>query len=306
MDMNLCRSRAGAHWARSLVVTSALALAFGAAPVGLDLGASGLALVAKPALAKNDGDNGNGGGNGGGNGNAGGNDNAAAAGGNGNGNAGGNGNGNGATNGVGKVGDQGKPGVTGQAKKDDVAADAVAYTFSKKETDALLSKGWAQYPDTYKNHGQFVSTYVHIAKALGYGARDGTLQANFMPLAWYGKQAELRTLEQQLATLDAQIAALQAIINDPLATAQQKLDAAAALALLADPTVLEGQIDALKGELDALANSIPDWKPGHGPQGDTWAYANLDWNGDGVVNQADVDAYEAGEPQATLYLPGAP
>ena len=57
------------------------------------------------------------------------------------------------------------------------------------------------------------------------------------------------------------------------------------------------------GELDAMAADIENWKPGNGPQGDEWATVNLDWNGDGYVDEADAEAKAAGEPEAELYLP---
>lgn len=250
-------SEIGARWARSLAATSALALVFGAAPAALDLDADGLSLVSSAALAKNDGDNGNGGGNGNGgdNGNAGGNAGAAP--------------------GAAKAANTGKAAAPGQAKKDGAAGGNVAYVFSKKEADALLAKGWAQVPDGYKNHGQFVSTYVHIAKALGYSARDGALQANFMSLAWYQLQADLRALELRLATAPPG----------------------------ADIAPLQLAVDNLKSELDGMAAAIPDWKPGNGPQGDEWATVNLDANGDGVVNEDDVAWVEAGNEPVQLYQP---
>ncbi len=47
-----------------------------------------------------------------------------------------------------------------------------------------------------------------------------------------------------------------------------------------------------------MAADMDDWKPGADPD-----WVNLDWKGDGVVDQADVEAKEAGEPAAELYLP---
>ena len=54
----------------------------------------------------------------------------------------------------------------------------------------------------------------------------------------------------------------------------------------------------LRGELDTMAADMDDWKPGADPD-----WVNLDWKGDGVVDQADVEAKEAGESAAELYLP---
>ncbi|MSO71237.1 MAG: hypothetical protein EXQ88_04395 [Alphaproteobacteria bacterium] len=315
---------------RVLLASSALALVFVVTPAGLELGAGGLSLVANRAQAKNDGDHGNAGGNGGGNYHA-----AAAAD---HGIAGGNGGGK--DFGANISADKGKPSVTGQDKKDEHGAATVAYTFSQKESDLLLSNGWAAHAQG--NHGATVSTYVHIAKALGFSVRDGALQANFMPADWYSKKAELRGIDSQVAALQVKLDSLP----DALAAAQNVLDAAndaltaanalpsatsdeqtakaaaidaanaaitqAQAALDALPTAeelqaqidaLADQLDALKSDLDALANSIPDWKPGNGPLGDEWATVNLDWNGDGVVDQQDVDAKNAGLPPAEVYLP---
>ncbi|MSO71235.1 MAG: hypothetical protein EXQ88_04385 [Alphaproteobacteria bacterium] len=84
------------------------------------------------------------------------------------------------------------------------------------------------------------------------------MQANFLPLDWYAKQAELQAL------LD---------ITTPIPTLAER-----------------ARIAQLEAELSA---SVADFKPGNGPLGDEWATVNLDRNGDGVVNQQDIDDYNA-------------
>jgi hypothetical protein len=242
----------GVFGAREALAVLALALGLVVTPAGLDFGASGIALVTQSALAKNDGDNpGNGGGQD--HGNAGGNAPAAAE----------RGNAADKNPGGGKPADKGKAAVAGKDKKDEKGAGTVAYTFSKTETDLLLARGWAKAPDGYKNHGEFVSTYVQVAKALGFSARDGALQANFLPADWYAKQAELRDLLE-----------------------------------IASPT--QAQRDRIAELETELGGAIADFKPGNGPDGDLWATVNLDYNFDGVVNQQDVADYKAGQAGKTV------
>ena len=57
-----------------------------------------------------------------------------------------------------------------------------ARTRSDGETGALIAGGWGEetvVDDGFKNHGQRVSTFVKLAKALGYSASVGAMQANF-------------------------------------------------------------------------------------------------------------------------------
>ena len=269
------------------VLTMGAALA--AAPMGLRISGVGLDAGVASALAKggndgdhgggNDGDHGNGGdkGNDGDHGNGGDKGNAGDRG-----NRGGNGhgadkdkggNGNNAT--AKSKHDGGVP--PGHAKRDEDHGNA-QYTFTNAETQSLIANGWAgpKSGGNEKNHGQYVSLMVHTAKNLGYSARDGALQANFLPDDWYATQAELREAE--------------AILADPDSTEAEKTQA-------------EQDIIDLKAELDLMAADIEDWKPGNGPQGDEWATVNLDWNGDGYVDEADVQAKEGGDPEAELYLP---
>lgn len=132
------------------------------------------------------------------------------------------------------------------------------HTFSAKEVKGLLGNKWkaAKFDDpNFVNHGQRVSTMVKIAKALGYGAWVGAMQANF---------GTLQELEAAVADAQADlVAALAAGTSEEIAQAQQAL--AAAEATLADP------------------------KPGLGPKGE-WATVDLDVNTDGVVDAQDLEA----------------
>ncbi len=57
------------------------------------------------------------------------------------------------------------------------------------QTQSLVQRGWEvshhSSHDGFKNHGQYVSTMVHLAKELGHNGRVGALQANFLPADWY-------------------------------------------------------------------------------------------------------------------------
>ena len=136
-----------------------------------------------------------------------------------------------------------------------LAPGPIAHHFTPEEARALAERGWkgpAMRNDGFKNHGERVRTMVELAKQLGYGAHVGALQANFG------------------TPYENQIAALQ----DELAEAEAVGD--------------EAEIERLEGELaDAIANA----KPGMGPN-DSWATADLDVNGDGVVDARDLEAIE--------------
>ena len=135
------------------------------------------------------------------------------------------------------------------------------HTFSAKEVKGLLGHKWkaAKFDDpNFKNHGQRVSTMVKIAKALGYGAWVGAMQANF---------GTLQELEAAVADAQADLVAAEAAVLAATAEeiAQATADLAAAEARLADP------------------------KPSNGPKGE-WATVDLDVNTDGVVDTLDLEA----------------
>ena len=149
----------------------------------------------------------------------------------------------------------------GHRPSNDIASDPdaarVAHRFSAKQADELIGRGWKtdRSVDGFANHGDRVRTMVELAKALGYSASVGALQANF------GTPSE-----NGIAELRDELAAART-------EAETNPDAAA-------------KVEELKAE---LASAIEGAKPGEGPDGD-WATANLDVNDDGVVDRDDLAA----------------
>jgi hypothetical protein len=146
----------------------------------------------------------------------------------------------------------GKPGQgVGHAE-----ARAVAHGFSFEETTTLIERGWKSPARAagFRNHGERTRTMVELAKQLGYGARVGALQANFGT-----------PFENGIADLQEQLAA-----------AEQAGD--------------EAEAERLRGE---LATTIEEAKPGAGPD-DGWASADLDVNDDGVVDRRDLETLAQG------------
>ena len=257
---------------RRLALLLASALALTVAPVSVpDIGLAS-------AWAK--------GGNGGGNGGGGGGGNGGGGGGNGGGNAGGgrsgdNGKGFGGggfgnaraggqeTRGVGKAGDRGRPADVGGG------LGRPGYTLDDTLTANLVARGWQDAAPAdatgFRNHGHRVSSMVEIAKALGYGAHVGALQANFG--GPYGSTATTDT-DAARETLTAEMAGLRddlAALEDP-----ESDDARAIEARLAE---IEGELAALDAPTDEPAAWDGDWRT-----------ANLDITGDGVVDLADLEA----------------
>ena len=135
------------------------------------------------------------------------------------------------------------------------------HTFSNQQVKGLLGKNWkaAKFAGP-GNHGQRVSTMVKLAKALGFGAWVGAMQANF------GTMQELGIDDLQ-AAVDAATTALEA----------------------AGPAEKAAAAQALADAQAALDQAIADAKPGLGPKKD-WATVNLDVDGDGVVDTKDLEA----------------
>ncbi|MCH9051895.1 MAG: hypothetical protein IIA72_12550 [Proteobacteria bacterium] len=145
------------------------------------------------------------------------------------------------------------------------------HTFSHKQVKGLLGHKWktAHFVDlNFDNHGERVSTMVAIAKALGYGAWVGAMQANF------------GTLQE-----------LQAAVDD----AQSDVDDANTALTLAlagnNPAAIGAARQALEdAEADLLAaqQTQADPKPGLGPKGE-WATLSLDADKSGFVDKNDLD-----------------
>jgi len=162
-----------------------------------------------------------------------------------------------------------------------------AYTLDDRLTARLVARGWqapAPADDTgFRNHGHRVSTMVEIAKHLGYGAHVGALQANFggAHAATVDDAATRETLTGEIAALQDALGGLDDLPSD----AARELEARLA--------ELEGQLAALDGAEGAPTRWDGDWRT-----------ADLDVNGDGVVDLADLAAARAlagahpGEPDA--------
>jgi hypothetical protein len=256
-----------------LILAAGTALALIAAPVTLS--PNSLALTWQVAAAKGDGGGQGGGGNGGGGGNSG---------------SHGNGHGNGHDGakdpGHGRPDDVGGGWAYGRDRQDerieqarqryDAAlghADAaghglkgddqrVAHRFSADETHQLIEHSWRarQVADAgFKNHGQRVRTMIELAKRLGYDAKVGALQANFGT-----------PYENGIARIEADLEVARAD-------------------LAAGDEAAASRVAALEAQLDAAVAAA---KPGNGANHD-WARADLDVNGDGVVDRHDLEALDA-------------
>ena len=148
------------------------------------------------------------------------------------------------------------------------------HTFSHKQVKGLLGHKWktAHFVDlNFDNHGERVSTMVAIAKALGYGAWVGAMQANFGTMQELGIDDRVTTVEDLEEALDLLVAAD------------------------ADPAAIELAEQALAKAQAKLDAAIADAKPGNGPKGE-WATVDLDYNEDDVVNAEDIEKYLADHP----------
>ena len=143
------------------------------------------------------------------------------------------------------------------------------HTFSAHQVKGLVGNKWKSanlVGPGFKNHGQRVSTMVGIAKALGFGAWVGAMQANF------GTMQELQgAVTDAQADVNAAIAALAAAVGAE-AIAEATANLAAAQKALAEAEA-----------------TLADPKPGFGPKG-AWASIDLDVNLDGVVDTQDLEA----------------
>lgn len=139
-----------------------------------------------------------------------------------------------------------------------------AHEFSAAETGSLVDRGWRgpkSFDDSFANHGQRVSTMVGIARALGYPASVGAMQANFGT-----------PFENGVHSLEVSLAAAKA-------------DQSAAPA----DTSLAGEIERLTAGLVAAIGLA---KPGAAPD-ESWAAVDLDVNNDLVVDQRDLEVARA-------------
>jgi hypothetical protein len=147
----------------------------------------------------------------------------------------------------------------------------VALAFSPSESGELIARGWhvpGLLGSGFENDGQRLRTMIALARRLGYGARTGALQARF------GTPYELG-----IADLEVELETARSV----LAAAPQDLEATA-------------WVEELETEIAVLAAAA---KPGNGPSA-RWARADLDVNGDGGVDPADLAALDAGGTPAIL------
>ena len=128
----------------------------------------------------------------------------------------------------------------------------------------MIESGWRgpkAFDESFRNHGQCVSTMVGIAKALGYNGRVGAMQANF------GTPFENGIYDIEVS----------------LAGAQAQQSAAP------EDTSLTAEIERLAAE---LAAAIGLAKPGTAPD-ESWATVDLDVNDDLTVDERDLQAARA-------------
>jgi hypothetical protein len=141
-----------------------------------------------------------------------------------------------------------------------------ARRLSLQETMHLIGHGWRAGREPgpgFRNHRERVRTMVELSKRLGHGAQVGALQASFGT----PQETGIASLAAELAMACAE---LDANPEDPEAAAW---------------------VDELQAE---LAAAIHRARPG--PGGDrSWASADLDVNGDGLVDPRDLAALDAGQ-----------
>jgi hypothetical protein len=141
-----------------------------------------------------------------------------------------------------------------------------AHRLSPQETRRLIKHGWRPGREPgpgFRNHRERVRTMVELAKRLGHGAQIGALQAGFGTPQEIG----IASLAAELAMARAE---LDANPEDPEAAAW---------------------VDELQAE---LAAAIDRARPGPGADR-SWASADLDVNGDGLVDPRDLAALDAGQ-----------
>ena len=198
----------------------------------------------------------------------------------------------------------------------------VVVTFDSAETDALVAAGWQPSAPIaggdFSSLGERVTTFVAIAEALGLDPVIGAQQANWgtpqenglsghassVSAVRYSRDVaryDIVELERHREDAEAVLAGMRAGITagEP-APGDGAEDFTATIAgLEAEIANVDGQlaerharIEALEMELAELERAlVADTDRPNGemlPAG--WAEANLDVNGDGTVNQADLDA----------------
>lgn len=150
----------------------------------------------------------------------------------------------------------------------------IALRFSPSESGQLIADGWRTRarPEGGFERGRRLRSMIELARRLGYSGRIGALQAQF------GTPYELG-----IAELEDELVAARA------AWAATPGDAEAA-----------AWVEELETEIAVIAAAA---KPGNGPSA-RWARADLDVNGDGGVDAADLAALDAGQMPAGVMAAG--
>jgi hypothetical protein len=151
------------------------------------------------------------------------------------------------------------------------------YAIDDALTARLVARGWESpvgLDNTgFRNHGHRVSSMVEIAKALGYGAHVGALQANFGGPDGSAATADDAATREKLESEMAELGDTLGSFDDP--------ESEEARAVAAQLAALTAELEALGEPADAAA-----W------DGD-WRTAKLDITGDGIVDLADLEAARA-------------
>ncbi|MCW9039591.1 MAG: hypothetical protein OQJ76_03765 [Rhodospirillales bacterium] len=162
--------------------------------------------------------------------------------------------------------------------KGDKSVGKTAHTFSSDESASLARQGWMRHSesDDFSNHGDRVRTMVAIAKALGYNASVGAMQANF------GTPQENAPTSENSAEEGA---GTETTPTEGEVTAPTEIAAS-------EPTPTEGEATDGDAETTTAEGDATEGEEGGKV---AWASVNLDVNGDGIVSKADLTAALSGQ-----------
>jgi hypothetical protein len=268
---------------------TAMVLALTAAPVGLGVDDGQIMIKSATAVAKggNGGGNSNGGGNGGGNGKSAKGTSFDDS---------GNGPGNGKAKKAAKArydaafGKARGPKHADDGDETDVGTEEA--TLTDDAAEALVKNGWGtkSYDQEYfSNHGDMVSTYVAIAKELGYGGYVGSMQANFGSPYLDGEEtvdpALLVVLEVEVQTDGEEVGDGEADGTETTEETEGKVDwQTVNLDVNLDGEITKDDLAMARGE------TTSDGSEGGGTTGTTDGTDEGDGTEDGAVILADGEA----------------
>lgn len=199
---------------------------------------------------------------------------------------------------------------------------AEVVTFDSAETDALLANGWqptAPLGDSgFIDHGERVSTFVAIAEALGLDPSVGAEQANWgtpqenglmdlvgaINAAHYDRRVvRYDTAELERHKLDAQ-AVLSGLQSGAAAAGEAENPEEIIAGVVAEIAEVDRQLAEMRAREQILADDIADLENALGAAMDAinpaqsypigWEIVNLDVDGDGRVDSADLAAARNG------------